>query len=157
MDNPLQHEIDEIEKSKKAAEEALKQHPDVKEGKSTIEEEKQEPGFILYNQIAESMIDIMKKPEVSIGFIKIGKQLGEEMSRTFVDLIAVCTVTAAHNAIVFYDDLLKKEIKTHFDVLTNYTNNNSADIHALKSVLEVFNKRLSEIEKKLKIDEINKT
>lgn len=156
MANPLQHEIDSIRKAQAAAEKAASETDDVKEGRCTPEDEKAEPGFVLYNRIAESMIEIMQQPEVTNGFVKIGKILGEEVSTTLVSIIAMCTVTGAHNAIVFYDELLKKELSQNFELVSKRVNEAVADTAAFRGVLEVFKKKLDEIEKKDKISQIKK-
>lgn len=155
--NPFKDTIEEIIRSQQRTTESLKDKQDVKDGKTTVEEEQEEPGYLLYNQIANSMMDILKQPEITNGFVEIGKKLGADISTTLVNIISIATVTASHNAIVFYDELLKKELTNQLQFFGGHLNECKADITAYKSVLEVFKKRLDTIEKQMKLDEIKKT
>ncbi len=148
--------METIKEAKKKVEEAIQHTDDVKDGKSTPEEEKQEPGYLLYNQIADTMLEIMQKPEITSAFVAIGKKLGDDVSTNLVNIIAICTVTVAHNAIVFYDDLLKKELTQQFSFFGNHLNECKADVAAFRSVLEVFKKRIDETTKKEQLDQFQK-
>lgn len=154
--NPFQNEIDELVRRQKEAYKAAAETEDVKAGNCTADDERQEPGFILYNQISKNVIEILNKPEVAKVFANIGKVMGDELSKEFISVIALSMSVSAHNAITFYDSLLKKELDAQFDNIGHHINLCKADIVGHQSVLEVFKKRLDEIEKQNKINKFAK-
>lgn len=149
---PLNDTIRDLENMRKAMNESIEQSEDVKNGKCTIDDEKHEAGYILYNQIAETNIKILSMPTTVEIFSKLSESLGEEMSRSLVELLAITMTQSAHQAIIFHDNLLKEEISKQFDNLVEHININHAEIAAHTGAIKVFKAQLNEIQKKLQID-----
>ena len=154
--NLLNESIDDIKNFQKDMEEASGNTEDVKNGTATKEEEQQEPAYILYKGISESSIGIMQSPIIVNMFEALSEQLGEETTKKIVEAFTIMMTTSAYNAVVFYDELLKKELTQQFDNVSKAFSNIGANVTAHTGVLEVFKKRLDEISKSLQIDEIKK-
>lgn len=154
--NPLQHEIDAVNRMKDAVNRAAAEHPDVKAGKCTVEDQLKEPSFLLYNKISESVVQILSQPEVTSAFVQIGKKLGDDISKNLVTIVGMCMATSAHNAILFYDDLLKEELTKKFGQFAEAIATCETDNLTFHRVLEVFKKRLDNLEKEKKIREAAK-
>lgn len=151
-ETPLNESIKDIkeyqDKLKKAAEESQ----DVKDGKCTLEDELKEPAYVLYNQIAESSIKILEIPAVVNIFAKLSKTLGEDMSKSIVELFALTMTQSAHQAVLFYDDLLKAELTKQFDNIGEHVNKSQAELEGIKEAINVHRKKIGEIENRIKID-----
>lgn len=148
--------IQELEDLRKVMIKAAEESEDVKEGNCTEDDEKSEPAFILFDQISKSSISMLKQPIAEKIFNEIQEKLGYDTTKGLIELFVVTMTHSAHNAILFYDDLLKQELTKQFDHMGEYINNANADIKAHKAVLEVFRKDLNEIKSKLLIDQFNK-
>lgn len=149
----LKAAIESVKKSQERANKAAEETEDVKSGKCTAEDEKKEPGFVLFNQITASVIETLQKPEIIKTFNAVGEKIGEQLASDLVMSIAICCATSAHNAITFYDDLLKKELNVQFDSLTKHVNMCKGDLTAYQSVLQVFKARLDKIEEPMKVSQ----
>ena len=148
--NDIKNTLNEFNDSlRKAAENS----ENVKEGRCTVEEQMQEPGFILFNGISETSIKLLQDPEISKIFDILTKELKDESVKALVNLLVLTMTHSAYNSIIFYDDLLKMEIRNQFDNIIHATNETMSTVAAHHGVLEVFKKRIGEIEKKLQIDE----
>ncbi len=143
------HNLQDAEKK------TIEESPDVKSGETTVAEEMQTVGHVLFSQISGMMVKILDAPEVKAGYRIIANAgLGEEPTKHLIGILAMACATSAYNAILFYDDLLRVELTKQFDALSHFTNNNIADINGIKSACEVFQKKIGEIEKKLKLDDV---
>lgn len=145
--------IKDVEKLKDAAEKAAENTQDVKDKKCTAEDEKQEPAYILYQQIANSTINILQNPEIVKGFKEISDKVDPELSKNLVTLIAVAMTQSAHQAVLFYDAFLKRELDKQFDHIANSINKDRADINAITSAMQVFRERIGNLEKAAKSKE----
>lgn len=150
----LDKSVEDILKFKEKLENGAENTEDVKSGKCTAEDEKQEPGYILYNAISESSIEILKQPTVVKFFENISKDIGEDFSKSLVELLAICMSHSAYTAITFYDQMLKGELTKQFDHYGDHLNAIGGTVKSHDAVLEVFSKRLSELEKKNKLDSV---
>lgn len=150
--NPLNDSVNELKQCqdnlKKKAEEAA----DVKDGKCTAEEELREPAYVLYNQIAESSIRIIQLPEVVNIFAKLSGTLGDDIAKALVELMALTMTQSAHQAVLFYDDLLKAELTKQFDNVGEHLNGTRAIVEGHTGALSVFKTQLNEIQSKIKKD-----
>lgn len=156
QETPLNDSINELKQFQEAVKKAAEQSPDVKDGKVTAEEELQEPGYMLYNQIAESSIKILELPEVVKAFAKLTETFGEETSKSLVELFALTMTQSSYQAVLFYDSLLKEELGKQLDNIGVHLNGAKADIEGIKPALTVFKKQIGEIQKKLEIDKFVK-
>lgn len=155
--NKLDEAVNDIEKLKETAEKAAENSEDVKEGKCTAEDEKNELGYILYQNIANTNIQILQHPEVSKAFNNIADLTSEEVSQNLVTLIAIVMTQSAYQAILFYDDMLKAELSKQFDNITNAINGLGADNVGIQSAITIFKQKIGNIEKSLKIEETLKS
>jgi hypothetical protein len=153
MQNNLNDSINEIKDFSKNVEEAINNE----DNELTEEEKKEEPDYLLYNAISETSISILQQESVIKLFEKISDKLGDDITKSLIELMTLTMTHSAFNAIVFYDGLLKGELTNQFDHYGNHLNNTSAIVRSHDSVLEVFGKRITDLENKLKIDEINKS
>lgn len=156
QNNPLNESIKDIENLKKTARENAENSNDVKTGKCSKEDELNEPAYMLYNNIAESTINILQNPEIVKVFKNISTKVDEEFSKNLVTLLAVTMTQSAHQAVIFYDDLLKQELTKQFDGLVNRMNITTADLEGSKSAITLLRKKIGDIENAIKIDDFNK-
>lgn len=154
--NRLDKEIETIRKQQQAVNESAKEVKEVKEGKCTLEDELKEPKYVLYNQITECTIQILQSPTVVDAFTMLSEKLGDEVAGALVDIFAISMTNSAHQAVLFYDELLKKELTKSFDSVGHHINLAKADIQAHTGAIDVFRKRLDKLEQKQKIDKIKK-
>lgn len=154
MPKEIKDTISSIQKMREKVKDTAKEHPDVKSGKVTVEEQLKEPGYLLYEQIMNSVIDTLSGPQAAACFVKIGEKLGPEFTQNFVAVIGLCMASSAHNAIVFYDELLKKELQAKFSEVSAHVNTCETDVATFGGVMKVFKKRLDELEKDKKIKEV---
>ena len=156
QNNPLEESINDIKNLQDAVKTYAENSDDVKSGKCTKEDELNEPGYILYQHIAESTINILQNPEIVNAFKNISGELSEEVSKNLVTIMAVSMTQAAHHAVLFYDDLLKQELTKQFDEIAKYLNNTKADVEGSKSAISLLRKKISDIENAIKINNFNK-
>lgn len=153
--------IKHIEEAQKKAKEGLKDIQDVKDGKSTVEEEEQEPGFQLYQGICDTVKSIYKNPEF-IAELKEFKNImdnknAEEVQNTFIELLAFMTSQSIYMSITWYDKLLKNELTKQFDSMVAYMNRLNMDNQALHSVLKVYQTKLNDLINDKKIEDFRKS
>ncbi len=142
---------------KKAAEES----EDVKNGECKLEEKLKEPGCILYDRIADSIIRILSD-EIILNHIQniinmfpfIPKEEKMNIMKSFIELFTVIITNSSFNAIICYDELLKDELKQQFDHMVEGINLTRADVEGQHMAIDVLRKKIDEISSKLKISEI---
>ena len=142
----LDEAINEIKRFQKILNNAASNTDDVKTGKCTTDDEKQEPSFIIYNAIAENSINILQQPDVVELFKSISTKLDETISKSLVELIAVAMTQSAYNAILLYDDLLSKSLTDQFNDYNQIINKLAATVSGCNGALEVFKSRIGELE-----------
>lgn len=153
--NSLEDSVKDLKEYQESIKEAAESSEDVKNGKCTVDDELHEPAYVLFNNIAESSIRILQIPEVVNSFKKLSETLGEDGSKTLVELLALTMTQSAHQAVLFYDDLLKSELTKQFDIYGNQLNQMMADIKGQSAAMSVFRKRLDTIEKDTKIKDFS--
>lgn len=156
QNSSLNNSIDDIKKWQDALHKQAEESEDVKNKKCTIEDEKREPAFMLYNQIAETSVKLLQLPEIVAAFAMLSKSIGEDEAKTLVEVLALTMTQSAYQAICFYDELLKAELTKQFDNVGEHLNTTRADVEAHSGVLAVFRKQLSEIQNKMKIETFTK-
>lgn len=153
---PLDKSVEDLNRWKEDINKSAEEAEDVKEGRCTAEEERKEPAYVLYNQIAESSIHILQLPEIVSTFAMISETVGEKTGKALVELMAIAMSQSAYQAICFYDELLKEELSKQFNHVGEHLNIARADIDAHTSALSVFRKQLNDIQNKMKIDTFTK-
>ena len=124
------------------------------EDDSNQNDENNDPAYILYNAISNSAIETLKSDAVINTFKKLSPVLGEDVSKSIIEMFAILLTQSAYQAVLFYDDLLKQELSMQFNHMGEHLNIAKADIEAHNGVLKVFRQQLGEIQKKLNIDKI---
>lgn len=150
--NPLNDSVNELKQCQENIKKKAEESDDVKDGKCTAEEELREPAYVLYNQIAESSIRILQLPEVVNIFAKLSSNIGDDIAKALVELMALTMTQSAHQAVLFYDDLLKTELTKQFDNIGEHLNDTRAIVEGHTGALSVFKTQLNEIQSKLKKD-----
>ena len=150
----LTDDIEAIKRAQEAVNKSADDAEDVKDGTVTADEERQEPAYKLFNGIAETSIKILSMPTVASLINDIGDKLGDDLAKRLTEALTICMTNSAYMAVNFYDDLLKDELTKQFKEVDQNFNKLSADINAHTGVLEVHNKKISDIEKKMTIDDL---
>lgn len=114
------------------------------------------PAMELYTSIAESSINILQNPDVVNIFKQISESIDDKLSARIVELMAITMTQSAHNAILYYDDMLKKELNKQFEHIAHHVNLCRADVDGHTAVLDTFRKRIGDVENKLKVSEFVK-
>lgn len=140
--------IKEVKEFQKHLNEAAENTQDVKDGKCTPEDEKQEPAFRLYNSIAESTVKILQNEVVQRGLMEIGQICGEKVMRALVQIMTISMTYSAHEAIVLYDEMLKQELIKQFDNLGTSVNSAGAVLQAHEAIIKVMQSKIQSLENK---------
>ena len=138
MESKLNPMIDNLE----ALREALKTSM-INNGENPDED----PSYVLYDSITESTINILKLKPMRDLFDKISDSVGEGTAKSMIEMISLCMTHSAHNAVVFYDELLKSELTKQFDLYGDSLNECIAVVNAHAGVLKILKKRIDDLEK----------
>lgn len=157
MENKIQQSIDDVKKFKENLNSSIKEVDEVRNNEISEDDEKQEPYFVLLEGISDSIINILQQETVSKLFQDISKNIGEDTTKSLIDLLTITMTYSSYNAISFYDNLLKEELTKQFDNYGEHLNAAIGSIKAHDSVLSVFGKRLTDLENIDKINNIEKS
>lgn len=146
--------LEDIAKMRNSVRKMAEDSPDVKAGTITIEEELQEPGYVLYGGIVDAVASYFEIPTVQIAWRKIGESIGSETAAGLMSMMAVATTQCSYQSVLHYDSLLKEEITKQFDLIINRCNDNTADITACKGAISVLRTSIDKISTKLKLEEV---
>lgn len=124
--------------------------------KNSDEVKNKEPGALLLDGIAKSSIEILQSDVVLSSFSKLIPTLGEETSKTLIELLTVLMTQSAFAALTTYDEMLKEELDTHFNGIIHNLNLCKSDIEGYNAALKVFKRSLEEIKQKIQVSEIIK-
>lgn len=155
----LQKEVDNIKKGHASFEEKVdnlaKNSEDVKAGRCTEEDEKQEPELVLFRKITETTLEILQDPEMGACFkLMENKGLNLEIIQALVRMMAIAMSTSAFNAISFYDDLLKEELRKQFNHMGSHINAGKSENEVLRASINVVIAKMGEVTKKLQIEDL---
>lgn len=164
MSSVFDSELKTIAEKQKKVNESAKESQDVKDGILTEEEQLKEPSYVLFNSMMDSITKIMQKKEVTESIENIFNILASQgvaankaaAIKELINLMIIVMTTSSYEAILCYDDMLKGELTTHFDNIVKYFNEVKLEVNAHNGTLSVFKKHLSEIDNKLKMDEMRK-
>ena len=110
----------------------------------------------LYMNIANTMVTLFSLDSVKTAYNKVSESLDEEASSDLLMLLVLIITHASYNSIAAYDTLLKAELTDQLQKYGYQLNLTAATVNGHTGVLEVFKKRIGELEKKNKLDEIKK-
>ena len=160
-DNLFDKSIEECKEFQENIKKAAAESEDVKEGKVTVEDELNEPGAVLYNQIADAIIQIFSSELVSqkitsmINLIPdLDKDTRLKIMKEVTELFSTITVNASYQAVVFYDELLKVELQNQLNHMVDGINITRSELEGYKMAMESFRKQLDDIKKKMKLEEL---
>lgn len=114
------------------------------------------PDDQLIEKIVSNTVSIFSSKEMQDIIKSFNTTFDEKTTAGIINMIAYASSVAAHQAIVFYDDMLRKELIVQFQDIINANNINASELTVLKSVMEVFKSRLDEIRNRIQNDEVNK-
>lgn len=149
------------EKIYSISEELLKQQADLKK-KAVEEAEKDEDqdtidlGDVLFKGVSDCIKDLTKHKKFTTSLkelIDSGVLKSEKDLENFTTIISSITISAVYNTILLYDDLLKDELQKQFDHVADHINLAKSDIEALKAVVQIHGKELTQMKSS---SEINK-
>lgn len=107
-------------------------------------EDKDNPAYVLYDSMIESVIDILNSDVVKKSFELISAKLAPETVKPLIELMAVCMANSAHQAICIYDNLLKEELTQQFDRYGDVLNNCIAIVNAHDGAIKVLRKTITD-------------
>lgn len=111
---------------------------------------------ILIEKIIANTVAMFSSPEM-VKFIKSLKtKLDEETLAAIINLVSYASSAAAHQAIVYYDEILHDNLNLAFENLKMKILENKVGIETLDSVMNVFKVRLDEVRQKIQIDDLTK-
>lgn len=107
-------------------------------------EDKDDPAYVLYDSITESVIDILNSDAVQKSFNTLSGKLGNDTVKPLVELMALCMTNAAHHAVCIYDMLLKEELNKQFDNYGDALNKCIATVNAHDGAIKVLRKSVTD-------------
>lgn len=150
----IDESVERLNQFKKNLNESAENTEDVKNGEATPDEERAEPTYVLYNQIADTTVKIMKLPSTSKLFTDIANKLDEDTAQKLMELMAICMTHSAYHAVAWYDQLLKEELDKQFNNVGAVIDNIRGDVMGQHGALEVFKEKLGKIENQLKMEKM---
>lgn len=141
IDNALK----DIQRLRDATKEIAGSSPDVKSGKVTIEDELQEPAYLLYQDILNSTAAFFESEPVKALCYSLGQSIGEKTTADIMTLVSVGMAHSAHSAILAYDDRIKAELSRQFDMLIGACNSNTADIQSVMGAIQIFRVQINKL------------
>ena len=140
--------VKEVRQFQEHLNEAAENTSDVKEGRCTPEDEKNEPAFKLYNSIAETTIKTLQNDMVQKAMLVIGEKLGPDLLQAFVEVLTISMTYSAHEAVICYDEMLKAELTREFNNLGEIVNKTRATVQAHVGVLQGHRNKIQALENK---------
>lgn len=148
--NPFDETIDELSKTLKNIEK------ENKSGKKKDEEVEKDPSMILFQSIVESTKRMLESDTVNKLFADIATRIGTPTTKSLIEVLSTLMTFSAHNALIVYDELLKAEMQTQFDHISEHINFAKADIAAHDAVLKIHGKAIEEIKSSIQIEKFSK-
>lgn len=148
----IEEALDHIRKMPETTRAMAAKNPDVVAGRITVEEQLQEPGFVLYNNVIKAVTEYFEIPTVQAIFRGLGPVIGETHAANLMYAMAVGMTHTSHQTILFYDDMLKKEIGTQFDEIIKACNENRADAQSTLVAVDIIRTQLGKITSKESVE-----
>lgn len=114
------------------------------------------PDDQLIEKIIGNTVSIFSSKEMQDIIKSFNTTFDEKTTAGIINMIAYASSVAAHQAIIYYDDMLRKELIVQFQDIINANNINASELTTLKSVMEIFKSRLDEIRNRIQNNEVNK-
>lgn len=146
MDNPMKTSIEGIEEAKKKLDKAIEESEQIKSGEVKKEDVQEDPGYILFNKISDTCINILRDEALIKYFESLEKGMGLDSTKSLLEMLVIIITRASYQSIIEYNDMLKAELDERLKILDSHDNILKADVDACKSALSVFNKKLGDLE-----------
>lgn len=152
-------EAQKLEESAKKYDELIKQISE--DANKAYEKAKEASSLLNYdNTLIEKIINnaiiMMKSDEVQRIVDTLKGKVDNETIAAVINLTVYASSAAAHQAILFYDEILSSKIKMDFSSIERIVQEKLIEVNALKSVIEVLSARINEVRTKLQLDSIEK-
>ena len=157
MDNVVDGQ--NLEETVKKFDATMKQMEDeVKEAYSDLKQSQESVAYddTLIEKIIHNSIMITKSPQMVEVITKLKSKIDEEELAAILNLVIYTSSAAAHQAIIFYDEVLRQKLLVDFNKVEEFVNNNAVDNMVAIEQIKILNKRLNEVREKLQIDDIVK-
>lgn len=160
--NPFRKSIEEIKEIQESMQKINKESStasvkgDVKNKDKVDKDTEPDAGVVLFNNISDTVIKIFETPEVvrRLNIISSNMNMDKDTVSSLIEIISLCVVHASYESVLFYDDLLKKELVKQFDNTVHHINLLKGESEAYKGVLQIHQKQINEIKNSLKINDI---
>lgn len=140
--NNAEKAINDIKNFEKALEEA-----------SNNEDAQNDPNaqaaLLMYQSISETCIETLQMDLVVDVMNKIADKVGNELATDICSMMALIMTNSAYNAIMFYDQMLNNNLIPKFKEYDEVINNLAGTTQGINSAMEVFKKRLNELQEKV--------
>lgn len=149
---PFEENITDLRHTQEKLKDAAENSEDVRNGVSTPEEEKKEPGYVIYNEIMETTVKILQSDTMASVFATMAEKIGEDMTKSFITALSLAMTHSSYNAIVLYDHMIKSELQKSFDTIGEGVNNLSGIVNGHHGAMSVMKSRIEALEKAVGIN-----
>lgn len=140
--NNAEKAIDDIKNFEKALKEASN-NEDAQNDPNT------QAALLMYQSISETCIETLQMDLVVDVMNKIADKVGNELATDICSMLALIMTNSAYNAIMFYDQMLNNNLIPKFEEYDEVINNLAGTTQGINSAMEVFKKRLNELQEKV--------
>lgn len=151
----LDKAIDDIVKMQDSLKQNIHKEAESEEGEQKEDPEK-DPVYLLLDSILKNSAEILSNPAVTQLFEKLIPKIGKDETISLIQSLSIIMSYSAYSSLLLYDDLLKGQLQQEFDHISKHINFAKADLAGMQGALEVFKKRLGDVENTVKIDKIKK-
>lgn len=110
----------------------------------------------LIEKIINNALMITKSPQVLATIDTLKTKIDDETLIAILNLVVYTSSAACHQAILFYDELLRQKLLTDFNKVEEFVANSSINNTVALEQIKILNIRLNEVRQKLQIDDITK-
>lgn len=151
--DPIEQYIEQIKDMRNTVRKIAENAPEVKEGKITVEDELQEPAYVLYNNIIDSVVSYFEMPGIQTSWRVIADKIGADAAGGIMSIMAVGISHCSYQAVLHHDEILKREIENQFELIIKRCNDNTADATACKGAISVLRADIEKITSRFKLEE----
>lgn len=109
--------------------------------------------FQLYKYIYDNTVAMLESEPVVKIFSKMAEDFGPDTASNLMAFIGLAMTQSAYAAVAYYDQVMSQVLDKAFSELAVHINTATADIEGIKAAMQVFRKRLDEVQNKIKIKE----
>jgi hypothetical protein len=128
----------------------------INDPENTDEDGEKDPSLILLDSILKNTTSMLQTDTMIDIFGKLKGVFGEEVLTALVEALSLLMSYSAHSALVTYDGLLSERLKKEFGFIDDHMNKIKAVVDGHDAVLQVHNKTIEAIKRKIQIDDFSK-